>query len=137
MRGRVGGELRAERVIEQVVVDDEIVGAIARLIRGERADADTLALDLIEKVGPGKNFLAQRHTLEHLKTENFMPSLIDRRSFDSWSADGSKTLVDRAREKTKWILANHHVAPLEASIEKELRAVIKKAQVETQPAVVA
>ncbi|HYM40600.1 MAG TPA: trimethylamine methyltransferase family protein, partial [Thermoplasmata archaeon] len=72
---------------EQIVVDDEIVGAIARLIRGEWADDDTLALDIIAKVGPGKNFLAQRHTMNHLRTEHFMPTLIDRRAFDSWAAD--------------------------------------------------
>ncbi len=113
---------------EQIVIDDEIVGAIARLIRGEWADEDTLALDIIAKVGPGKNFLAQRHTMNHLRTEHFMPTLIDRRSHDAWAADGSKTLVDRAREKTRWILANHHVPPLDASVEKQLTAVIDRAR---------
>jgi len=122
---------------EQIVVDDEIVGAIARLIRGEWADDDTLALDVIEKVGPGKNFLAQRHTLQHLKTEHFMPNLIDRRAFDSWAADGSKTLVDRARDKTKWILANHTVPPLEVDVQKGLRSVIEKAQLHKESVVVA
>src|SRR5512136_1259044 len=77
---------------EQIVVDNEIVGAISRLIRGEWADEDTMALDVIEKVGPGKNFLAQRHTITHLKSELFMPNLIDRRSFDAWTGSGSKTL---------------------------------------------
>ncbi len=117
--------------LEQIVIDDEIVGAIARLIRGERADEDTLALDVIEKVGPGKNFLAQRHTLQHVKTDHFMPNLIDRRAFDAWSADGSKSLVDRAREKTKWILANHHVPPLEADVQKKLAAVIERTRTST------
>jgi len=122
---------------EQIVVDDEIVSAIARLIRGERADDDTLALDVIEKVGPGKNFLAQRHTMAHLKTETFMPSLIDRRAFDSWAADGSKSLADRARDKTKWILANHTVPPLAPDVQRGLRAVIQRAQAPREQAVVA
>ena len=122
---------------EQIVIDDEIVAAIARLIRGERVDDDTLALDVIEKVGPGKNFLAQRHTLTHLKTEHFMPTLIDRRAFDSWAADGSKTLVDRAREKTKWILANHDVEPLAPDVQKGLGAIIARAQTSREQAVVA
>src|SRR3990170_2269014 len=113
---------------EQIVIDDEIVAAIARLIRGEWADEDTLALDIIEKVGSGKNFLAQRHTLQHLKSDHFMPNLIDRRSFDAWSADGSKTLVGRARERTKWILENHHVPPLEDRVQKGLNAVIERAR---------
>jgi len=109
---------------EQIVIDDEIVGVIARLIRGEWADEETMALDVIERVGPGSNFLAQRHTLMHVKTDHFMPTLIDRRSFDAWAADGSKTLVDRARERTKWILANHKVPPLEPEIRRRLAEVI-------------
>src|SRR5512137_74513 len=107
--------------LEQIVVDDEIVGAITRLIRGEWANDDTMALDVIEKVGPGKNFLAQKHTMQYLRTEHFMPNLVDRRAFDSWAADGSKTLVDRARDKTKWILANHTVPPLDADVERRLK----------------
>jgi len=115
--------------LEQIVVDDEIIGVISRLIRGEWADEETLALDVIRSVGPGGNFLAQRHTLAHLKTENFMPTLIDRRSFDAWSANGAKTLVDRAREKTKWILENHEVPPLPPDVQRDLRGVIERALV--------
>ncbi len=122
---------------EQIVVDDEIAAAIARLIRGEHADDDTLALDVIEKVGPGKNFLAQRHTMAHLRTEHFMPGLVDRRAYDSWATDGSKSLADRAREKTKWILANHTVPPLEPEIQKRLQAVIRKAEAPREQEVVA
>ena len=122
---------------EQIVVDDEIVAAIARLIRGERADDDTLALDVIEKVGPGKNFLAQRHTMAHLRTEHFMPSLVDRRAFDSWAADGSKTLANRARDKARWILANHTVPALAPDVQKGLRTVIERAQVRHEEAAVA
>ncbi len=114
--------------LEQIVVDDEIIGVISRLIRGEWADEETMALDVIRSVGPGKNFLSQRHTLAHIKSDHFMPSLIDRRSFDAWSADGAKTLVDRARQKTKWILEHHTVPPLPPDIQKGLRAVIEKAE---------
>ena len=113
---------------EQIVIDDEIVGAIARLIRGEWANDDTMALDVIEKVGPGKNFLAQRHTVTHMRTELFMPNLIDRRSFDAWSGSGSKTLRDKARDKVKDILANHSVPAMPADVEKKLLGVIEKAK---------
>jgi trimethylamine--corrinoid protein Co-methyltransferase len=113
---------------EEIVIDDEIVGAIARLIRGEWADDETMALDVIEKVGPGKDFLAQRHTLTHIRTDFFMPNLVDRRSFDAWSQTGSKSMRDRAREKVKDILANHKVPPLDANAQKKLDAIIEKAK---------
>jgi trimethylamine--corrinoid protein Co-methyltransferase len=60
--------------------------------------------------------------------ENFMPTLMDRRSYDKWSSSGSKTMRDRAREKVKDILANHKVPPLDAEIKKKLGAVIDKAK---------
>lgn len=113
---------------EQIVIDDEIVGVISRLIRGEWANEDTLALDVIEKVGVGKNFLAQKHTVEHLRTEHFMPNLIDRRSYDAWAQAGSKTLVDKARDKVRWILQNHKVAPLDKDVQGKLQVVIEKAK---------
>ena len=113
---------------EQIVIDNEIVGAIARLIRGQWADDDTLALDVIEKVGPGKNFLAQKHTMQHMRSEFFMPDLIDRRSYDAWQHAGSKSLRDRAREKVKDILTNYKVPPLEKDVQSKVNAIIEKAK---------
>jgi len=117
--------------LEEIVLEDEIVAAVARLCRGEIVNDETLALDEIEKVGIGRNFLAQRHTLQHMRSDFFVPNLIDRRSFDAWSDSGSKTMVDRARDKVKWILENHHVPPLESGIRKALSDTIQEAQKRT------
>ncbi len=114
--------------LEQVVIDNEIVGAIARLIRGEWADDDTLALDVIEKVGIGKNYLAQKHTMKYLRTDHFMPTLVDRRSEDAWSTTGKKTMRDSAREKVKEILATHKVPGLPDGANRDLAAIIEKAK---------
>lgn len=114
--------------LEQIVIDDEIVEILARICKGEVVNDDTLALDVIEKVGVGKNFLAQKHTMQHFKADHFKPTLIDRRSFDAWSGAGSKTLVDKAREKVRWILANHKVQPLPAENQKRLEEIIEKAK---------
>jgi trimethylamine--corrinoid protein Co-methyltransferase len=114
--------------LEEIVLEDEIVAMLARLCRGEIVDDETLALDVIEKVGVGRNFLAERHTLRHAKSDFFMPGLIDRRSYDAWLHDGSKSMVDRAREKVKWILKNHEVPPLEEDVQEALRDTIKDAE---------
>jgi trimethylamine--corrinoid protein Co-methyltransferase len=113
--------------LEEIVIEDEIVAVLARLCRGEIVDDDALALEVIEKVGVGRNFLAERHTLRHTKEDFFMPSLIDRRSYDAWSEEGSKSVVDRAREKVKWILKNHEVPPLEKDVREALRNTMKEA----------
>ena len=108
------------------MIDNDIVGAISRLIRGEWANDETLALDVIEKVGIGKNYLAQKHTMEYIRTDHFMPALVDRRSEDAWSTTGKKTMRDSAREKVKDILANHKVPGLQDGANKELAAIIEK-----------
>ncbi|MBU1158985.1 MAG: trimethylamine methyltransferase family protein [Candidatus Thermoplasmatota archaeon] len=110
---------------EEIVMDNEVVGAIKRLIRGEWADDDTIPLDVIEKVGVGKNYLAQRHTVDHLKSEHFMPTLIDRRSYDAWSTSGSKSLRDSARDRVKAILKDHKVPPLDAEKQKKINSIIE------------
>lgn len=114
--------------LEEIVIEDEIVAVVARMCRGEIVNDETLALGVIEKVGIGKNFLAQKHTLQHTKSDFFTPSLIDRRSYDAWSADGSKSMVDRAREKVKWILKNHEVSPLDSDVQKALTDMIREAE---------
>jgi trimethylamine--corrinoid protein Co-methyltransferase len=63
-----------------------------------------------------------------MRTEFFMPNLVDRRSYDAWSQTGSKSMRDRARERVKDILANHKVPPLDANAQKKLDAIIEKAK---------
>jgi trimethylamine--corrinoid protein Co-methyltransferase len=114
--------------LEEIVIEEEIVGIVERMIRGEIVDDETLALDVIERVGPGKSFLAQRHTLQHMKSDFFVPSLIDRHSFDAWSKDGSRSIQDRAREKVKQILTDHNVEPLDGETRGELKEIIHEAE---------
>jgi len=63
-----------------------------------------------------------------MKSELFMPSLVDRRSYDAWEQAGSKSLRESARDKVKDILANHKVPPLERDVQKKLDAVIERAK---------
>ena len=60
---------------EQLVMTDEIIGMVKRFISGIEVNKNTLALDLIEKIGPGGNFLAERHTADNFKNEYFFPEL--------------------------------------------------------------
>lgn len=101
---------------------------IAYVLRGIEVDDETLAVDLISKVGPKGNFLTQSHTLKHFKKEHWIPDLLDRRSRGDWMKEGSKDLLQRAREKTKAVLDLHVPSPLSADVEKELDEVLEKEQ---------
>jgi trimethylamine--corrinoid protein Co-methyltransferase len=112
--------------LEQLVIDSEMSMIIERMAKGIEVDDDTLALDVIHKVGIAKDYLGQRHTLEHFKTEHFMPIVTDRSSFDTWVAKGSKTLVDRAGDEVRRILKEHRVEPVRGEVGETAARLIKK-----------
>jgi trimethylamine--corrinoid protein Co-methyltransferase len=67
------------------VIDNEIIGMINRILSGISVNEDTLGFDVIEKVGPGGNYVMEDHTIEHMKEEFFYPDLGVRCNFDIWS----------------------------------------------------
>jgi trimethylamine--corrinoid protein Co-methyltransferase len=113
--------------MEKLVVDDAICGMALRLIEGVRVDDGTLAVDLIRKVGPGGMYLAEKHTLEWFKKEQYIPSdLIDRQELKTWKAAGSKDIAQRAKERVQKILKEHKPEPLQPETEKDLDNVMKE-----------
>jgi trimethylamine--corrinoid protein Co-methyltransferase len=111
---------------EQVVADNELCGMVARVGRGIDVYEETLAIDIIEAVGPGGHYLTQKHTLEHLRKEHYLPSILNRQNRLKWEKKGSKTLRDVAREETRRILKEHEPEPLEPEVDKELEKTIKE-----------
>jgi len=112
--------------LEKLVVDDAICGMALRLVEGVRVDDETLALDLIRKVGPGGMYLAEKHTLQWFKKEQYIPSqLIDRQEFKAWKTAGSKDTAQRAREIVERTLKEHQPEPLPPDIEKDLDNVLR------------
>jgi trimethylamine--corrinoid protein Co-methyltransferase len=114
--------------LEFLAINNDVIGMARRLVRGIRIDEESLALDLIDKVGPGGDFLGERHTLKHFKTETYMPDLIDSQRREAWEAAGSKTMFARANEKVRDILETYKVDPLPKDVQDGIRAVVDRAQ---------
>jgi trimethylamine--corrinoid protein Co-methyltransferase len=111
---------------EKLVMDDTICGMALRLIKGIDVDDETLAVDLIRKVGAGGHYLAQKHTMEWLKKEIFNPSeLVDRQDLSAWKKLGSKDTFQRAKETAQRILRDHKVEPMPKDVEKNLDEVAR------------
>ena len=121
--------------LEKLVIDDEIVRMIRRIADGIVVSDETIALDVIEKVGIGGMFFGEKHTMKHLREEQFLPRLIDRRSLDLWERDGRKTLEDRARAKVREALAAPVPHPLSPNLVRTLDAMIDEAShaIPTEP----
>lgn len=111
---------------EKVVIDDELCGMVIRILEGIRVDDETLATEEILKAGPAASFLGTPFTMKHLRSEHFIPTLLERRSREAWGKDGFKDVAMRAREKAKRILREHVPDPMEKNIVSDLEEYIKK-----------
>jgi len=111
---------------EQLILDSEMFSYIKRLSRGIRVDEDTLALDVIERVGPKGNYLDSEHTLKHLgKGEHWEPMVSTREVYENWRKKGMKDIVHKAHEKAGLIIKNHRVVELSDRKKKEIQKVIR------------
>jgi len=107
---------------EQYVIDDEIIGMSCRVLKGIDVDPEHLALEIIDSVGPGGNFMTSPHTLEHMRDEYFNGNgIADRRSRQKWEKEGSLNTRERAREKAKEILATHKPEMIPPEIDTRIR----------------
>lgn len=113
---------------EQVVIDNEMLGMVLHGIKKLEVNDDTLALDVIQKAGPRGQFLDQKHTIKHMRTQLYMPTIGDRQSRELWEKKGAKNVLDRAKEKVEEILRTHEVEPLEDDVKKMLKEIRENAQ---------
>jgi trimethylamine--corrinoid protein Co-methyltransferase len=111
---------------EQAVIDDEICGALSRAIRGIDVSDKTLATDVIAAVGPGGEFLSQRHTLENVQREHYIPKILSREKWEVWEKGGSKGLWETAREEARKILEKHQPEPLDHDTRIEIESIVKE-----------
>jgi len=110
---------------DMLVMSDEIISMVKRVVGGLAVDDEHLATDVIDRVGPGGNFLADDHTLKHFRTEFWFPKLIDRSRRESWEAQGSKTLGQRVRAKVIDLI--EHFEPPALPNEDKLKAICARA----------
>ena len=92
---------------EQFVIDDEIIGNCCKVLKGIDVDADHLALEVIDAVGPGGNFMTSPHTMAHIRSEYYSGNgVVDRKSHAKWEADGGLDARARALKIANELLEN-------------------------------
>ncbi len=118
----------------QMVLDNELAKSVHRQRQGLSADAEHLALEVINTVmDTNRNYLASKHTLKHLRAgEMALTKLAERNSWDTWEEKlGRKQMADHATDEAERILREHVVPPLEAAQEAELDKILAAAERET------
>jgi len=111
----------------QLVLDCEIARMIKFTVQGIPVNDETLAVDAIKEIGPGKNFLMHPTTIKGMRSQS-KPELIDRRMREAWQTAGATTAYERALEKARWILANHRPEPLPADVLAQIRQIVERTE---------
>jgi len=109
--------------IEQIVICEELIGYTKHFMRPLEINDDTLALDLINEIGPDGNYLSSDHTRAHYRLD-WYPKLFDRSNYEDWRRQGARSLRQRAREKALKLLETHHPEPLPADIQVKIDSIV-------------
>jgi len=121
------GLLDGSRILclENMVVDDEILGMVKRILTGIEVSEETLAVDLIKKMGFGGDYLFDGHTRKHVR-ELWQAKLGETGSYDGWRAAGAKSTTEKAQDQVREILAAE-TAPFPADLGREFDEIIAAA----------
>ena len=107
---------------EQFVMDDEIIGMCCKVLKGITVDPEHLALEVIDAVGPGGNFMTAPHTMAHLHSEYFRGnSVTDQKGREKWAKDGSPDARKRACDIVRKILAGEERSYIDPQVDRAIR----------------
>ena len=115
--------------LDKLVVDNEIAKMIKEVMRGIEINDETMAVDLIKKLGPRGEYLSAEHTLRHMKEQTFL-KLIDRGTLQEWETDGCKDMTQRVHEEVLLLLENHTPEPLPQNVMDTLNSIVKRGEEE-------
>lgn len=115
--------------MEQMVIDNDIIAMIRKVMEGIPVTDETLAVDAIKEIGVGGDFLGHISTMEHFEDASD-PSIFDRTMLGEWRSNGAKNSVERAHEVVEWVLANHVVTPIPEDRLAAMKAIVAKADAE-------
>ena len=107
---------------EGYVIDNDMLGAIARTVRGVEIDDESLSVDAIREVVQGEgHYLGHAQTLEVMTRDYIYPEIADRRDPASWERDGARDIRDRARERAREIVATHFPRHIDDATDARIR----------------
>ncbi|MGD9029832.1 MAG: trimethylamine methyltransferase family protein [Anaerolineae bacterium] len=116
--------------LSQLVICEELISWLRSSLSELEITDETLALDLIDAVGPDGHFTESDHTLVHFR-ERWYPVLIERYDRQSWLAQGGRNLEQRAAARVDEVLDQHRPEPLPADVQRCLRDIVQRATEES------
>jgi len=112
-----------------LLMEAEVYGIVQKVAGGIDVSDETLALDVIRKVGPNGTYLAEKHTRRHM-SEIWRPRVWDRTPYDAWLKDGRRGALQNAEERAREILRTHAPTLVAVDVRAELRRLVEAAEAE-------
>lgn len=106
-----------------MVLVNEILYMVKQYMGGIAVDEESLAIDLIDKIGPGGHYLNEDHTMQHFK-DVWYSDLFDRKVYDVWLEEGGQNFEQRLQAKTQELM-KHEPEPLPDDVLKEIEKIQK------------
>jgi trimethylamine--corrinoid protein Co-methyltransferase len=123
--GKLGGSLCSPI---QMIIDSDLIGALRRTLWGFEVDDDTLAVDVMDEVGPGGSFLATEHTVKHMRSEFWEPKVWASDAYQATVGEDIRSDVERALEHWHELMSQPDPEPgLSEETERRLQAVVDQA----------
>jgi trimethylamine--corrinoid protein Co-methyltransferase len=127
LHGGVTAELAYNPLLS--IINDDVASIIGKTIEGFEVNDETMALELIEEVGPVPGtFLNKTHTRINWKKEYYVPRTADRLSYQEWEQQGKKTAIDLAQERMEEIIETHTPDPITPEQQKDIDRILKDAR---------
>ena len=120
-------DFESTQSIEKLVIDNEIVGMVKRLLRGIEDYGSPFASDILKDYDEKEELLSHPSTIKLFRKELFLTSpIIDRLSRDAWKKAGSKSTRKRAREQASKLIDKSSIKPIDDILAKELEKIVSK-----------
>ena len=109
---------------ESLVLDNDVLGACMRMVKGITVNEETLGLEMIKDVCLNErgHYLGSEETLQVMQTEYLYPDLFNRMSPTDWADAGAPDALDEAIRKTEEILRTHVPMHVSDEIDHRVRA---------------
>ena len=107
---------------EGMVIDNDMIGNIQRILRGIEVTEETLSYDVIKQTVTGAgHFLGSQQTIELMETEYLYPSVADRLAPAAWEELGSKTLYEKAHDRVGNMLNDYYPQYIDPKVDARIR----------------
>ncbi len=110
--------------LESYVIDNDMLGAINRTIRGIEVNDISLSVDTIRDVciGGPNHFLGHDQTMALMQRDYVYPEVGDRLSPKEWNEKGRPDLLETARARVAEILSGPRPSHLSPELDQAIRA---------------